>query len=169
MSELLSAETNSIKKCEGEKCSNTLPLNSQFPYCEVCRTLISRNSLTILLDPHSPHPTHTHLQRLHVHTQMLTALSGEEVIRLVQNLEDVYLNTKKHIMANKVETSTQRAKHTMGEEHHSAVSANRSMSPAEKTHKKYAKIKQSRAEKLTKLVGGNAEEAKRLMGETFEL
>lgn len=161
--ELLELLAGEVRKCAYEKCPNVIPAAHAFVHCDVCRTLITRNSLTLLLDPHSPHPSVTSSQG--VFAQLITNLTGEEMIRSVEKMEAAYLAMQRHIHLYKVGAATPRANKSLVE----SLAEGRELVDAPKTRKIHMKKGEKRADKLTKLLGGDKAEARRLMGETFEL
>lgn len=73
--------------CAFQNCGAELPTDSKFTFCERCRIIDNRNRIALVTDPHSPLPS---AYRGHVQA-LITQMTGEEMVRMIEDWEKVYL------------------------------------------------------------------------------
>lgn len=120
-----------------------------FRYCDICRILDMSDALRICVDPTSPSPM-AHLKEV-VEQRIITRMTGDETLRFIQNLENVYLELCKVRLLLKPKATDRRIKLSLEEE----ISTGRASVPTakEKVAKKAAKKKDSILERQMKLLG----------------
>lgn len=152
--EVLEESRSDTKGCAYPGCPNTILANSGYEMCEVCRVLSLRNSITITLDPSSP----INSRRNEITARMIHNMRPEEILRLVQNVEFMYLELQKTLKSNQLEVyrrvKFQEATDEVTNERHKP-----------KAPKAVAK-KQTNKAKLSALLG-DEETARELLGGDF--
>lgn len=81
--------------CQFRGCAKELPVDSQFPYCSVCRILKANQEITLMTDPESRLPYKDSTRLGLAVQQTLTTLTGTEFINWLTNVEAIYLELKK--------------------------------------------------------------------------
>lgn len=158
-----------VKACAYTGCTNTLPANSPFENCEVCRILVAGNAVRLILDPLAPK---TIERKSEVEYKLVTQMTGEEFFRYVTRLEEHYLAIQKIGKLYHVKSSAPKAAKSIQEQIDEArelqepvIGRKKAKKDAEKKEKKEKARKQSREEKLQSLFG---DKAKEIMGEADE-
>jgi len=82
-------ETGAVRRCGYNGCPVELSNETIWRHCETCRKLKAANAIRFVLDPNSPLLTSKEyeLER----KSRLTEMSGDEILRFMQLLEDEYL------------------------------------------------------------------------------
>lgn len=151
------SEATTAKPCAYKDCRNTIPTAHQFPYCDVCRVLMTRNALTVLQDPFSPQPISQHV-KAQLHTELLTSLTGEEILRFIIRQEETYLAVKGYIKLHKIGEATPRVAKTVQERIDEIRLAQDTHSVRATVQKKRAKKVATNQDKLLKLLGGDTDD-----------
>lgn len=147
---------NEIKNCAYPGCTNTILVDTSNVegYCEVCRTLSIRNSLAIVLDPTAPISD----RRDMIFGKALHMMKPEEILNAVHKVEWAYLQLQKTLKSNELEVY-RKSKFAEGlAEMETTRSAPRAPKAAAK--------KETKKNKLSKLLGGD-DEARKLLSEDF--
>lgn len=120
-----------------------------FNLCDICRILDMSDALRICVDPTSPTPT-AHLKEV-VEQRIITRMTGDETLRFITNIENVYLELCKVRLLLKPKVTDRRVKLSLEEE----ITTGRSAIPTakEKVAKKAAKKKDSILDKQMNLLG----------------
>lgn len=83
------AQSAETRRCLYNGCSTPLGDEQLFRHCETCRKLKAANAIRFVLDPESPLLTS---KEYAVQEQtLLTEMTGDEILRYMQVLEDQYL------------------------------------------------------------------------------
>lgn len=162
----LGAEAAGTRPCQYKDCKNRIPQNSEFQYCEVCRTILVRNTLALCQDPTSPAPIS---ERDWVFHNTLNLMRPEEIMNAAAHAEWAYLNFSKVIKARQLELpSTKRSWKNLNEQLEEARGISNAPSGKEVKERKQKKEKKTSKEKLIKMFGSE-EAAKEVMGEFDDL
>lgn len=146
-------EINEVpKRCNFRGCINELSSDAAFTLCETCRTLYVSERVTLLSDPFSSRATNV---KDAITSQLITAMSGSEVLALQTNLQYLYLEVCKIVKLHGLEQATprSRAKLTEGEEIEKARRTNSNVEPARRIAGRIAAEKLSKLQKQMKTLG----------------
>jgi hypothetical protein len=158
--ELVEQAAPQTKPCQYPSCGNTIPMGNEFPYCEVCRVLAIRNSITITQDPTAPF-TERHD---HIFARMITLMRPEEILLAVQKAEASYLAFQKEYKACELSLpSTKRTWKSLELQLEEA----RGMGTQPKVKRIPGKKRETKKEKLTKQFGGNTELVEKIFGDDY--
>lgn len=156
--EMIADEISETKGCQYPGCENSLPASAEFEYCEVCRAITLRNSISILLDPMAPISDRAEL----FFARAIHLMRPDEVLNAVRKVEWIYLELNKQLKSAQLEIYRKQK----FEEGMELARADREKPRAPKSTEKKVKTTTSKRAKLEAQFG--VEGAKRLLNDNTD-
>lgn len=154
--QLVSDELAETKGCQYPGCENSIPGNSEFSYCEVCRALTLRNSISILLDPTSPINDRQGM----IFDRAIHLMRPDDILNAVRKVEWIYLELQKQLNnAKLIEHRKQKFDDALA-----SMRTEREKPKAPKAAAARENKKKKNREKLNDLLGG-AENVRKILEE----
>ena len=144
-------ENSATKNCAYPGCENTTLSDSQFEYCDVCRTLSLRNAHAILIDPTAPISDRANM----IFAKAISLQKPEETLNAVHKIEWLYLEYQKVSHSFKMEEHRKlRFNEAMGEVENERRKAN-TPKLQKKKEKRESYLKTALGDKYDELMKGD--------------
>jgi hypothetical protein len=136
--------------CGFRGCQSNITPDNPFKMCEVCRTIVVTEKLTLLVDPFHNYESKHKDKFLN---EAIVSQTAAEVLQTRANLEYLYLEYSKVIKLYGIEPSSKKAKQTVQEEIDEARTLNKNVETRSLANKKKAKEVLSKLQKQMKAIG----------------